>query len=168
MLNKVLARIVEVQEILESKGFPKFDIKTEIKTLKAGVAGSAYLHKNEIHISKEYLEEFSEEILKDTVAHEVCHLYVTNYKPFAKQHHGKEFRAFMNMLGLDGKTHHAMQLKQPIPDNTRLKTRFVYITNESKKIVHLTPQQHKKALTGIIYKANNEYITYTGKKHQFK
>lgn len=168
MLNKVLERVYQVQSILESNGFSKFDVKVEVKTLKSGVAGVAYIGRNEIHISKEYLTEFPEQVLNNTVAHEVCHLYVTRYKPLAKQHHGKEFRAFMNMLGLDGKTYHNMKLSNGVTKGTRTKTRFVYLTNETKRVVHLTPQQHKNALRGVVYKSTNEHITYTGKVYRFK
>lgn len=170
MLDSVIARIAEVQTILEAKGYPKFDIKVEIKTLAAGIAGSAYVHQKRIVLSQHFLKEHPDAMLKDTVAHEVCHLYTTHYKPFAKQAHGPEFRAFMGLLGLDGKTYHSMSLQNGPVRQKRIKIRYIYTSNQTGKTVYLTKQQHMKMNAGITrYMAKNgEHITFSGKIAEYK
>lgn len=170
MLDSVIARVAEVQTILAAKGFPKVDIKVEIKPLAAGVAGVAYVYQKRIALSQHFLKEHPESMLKETVAHEVCHVYTKHYKPFAKQAHGPEFRAFMSLLGLDGKTYHSMSLQNGPVRQKRIKTRFIYTSNQTGATVYLTKQQHMKMSFGIIrYMAKNgEDITYSGKIAEYK
>lgn len=156
-------RVAEVQGQLERLGYPKINVNAKIATLKPGVAGLAQRYGNTITISKEYLKENFDEVIHRTVAHEVCHLYVMAYKPMAKQAHGPEFRGFMALLGVDGSTHHNMERPDGMKRQTRTKTRFVYITERSKREVMLTSIQHKKASSGIKFLYKGESISFAKK-----
>jgi SprT protein len=144
MLDLVKNRVEKVQKKLASKGYPSFPIVSKVDSLKAGTAGIAHPLLRTITISKDYLRDNKEQVLKTTVAHEVCHLYVNMYFPRAKQHHGPEFRSLMNLLGLDGKTYHSMGIASGTVKRTRKVTRYVYKTADTGTIVKLTSQKHNK------------------------
>lgn len=137
-------RIDEVQAELESYGFKRFPLTFDVKKLKRGVSGVAHLAQGDMSFSIDYLKEHSATVIHNTVPHEICHHYVTYYYPMAKQHHGPEFRRLMNLLGLDGKTHHAMSLSNAPSRRKNKVTRYVYITKDSKTEILLTCNQHKK------------------------
>jgi predicted SprT family Zn-dependent metalloprotease len=163
----VMEKVEQVQETLARKGYPIINIDVIVKTLRTGVAGQAYNYKDQIDISKEYLEKHPDEIFGNTIPHEICHLYVRHYAKGYKQAHGPEFRRFMGLLGLAGATYHSMPR---IPTGVgKTKTRFVYITPTGRNI-ELTIGQHFKAQRGVIIttKDTNEIVIFTGKQVQFK
>ena len=152
-----------VDAIYNKLGHNKIDIDFEIKKLPPHVAGSAFPLSNKIEISPEYLSEFEDQILGRTVIHEVVHLYVNTYYPHTKQHHGKEFRFLMDLLGADSSTKHTMVLKNKTWA-TRTKKRAVYVLEESRRIVKISMIYHNKVLrdTSYQYRLNGERIIFTG------
>ena len=170
MMQIIQAKIDSVQSILESKGYSKFQFETIIGKLKPGMSGCAVLNSNKILLSIHYLNEFMDNIINDTLPHEICHLYVKRYFPFAKQHHGPEFRFLMNLLGLKGETYHRMQLKEGPVKAKRVKIRYVYVAESENKKVELTQMQHSKAISGIAtytLKTTGEKLKYTGEIRKF-
>lgn len=147
MFQAVLDKIEEVETKLEKLGFPKFGfgIQVEIGDLPPGVAGQCHYYANKVVISKAYLETNREEVINQTVPHEVVHLYVNRYfQP--KQAHGKEFRRLMVAIGCRPDTYHNMA--RPDSQTRRKMTKYVYICSSSGKSVNLSSQIHKKMLAG--------------------
>jgi predicted SprT family Zn-dependent metalloprotease len=167
MIEKVRARMVEVQDKLQKMGYPKFPLDISVDKLKRGVAGVAKMNAGKIIISVDYLKEFPEQVLTRTVAHEVCHHYVSKYIPQAKQFHGPEFRSLMKGLGVDHSTRHSMKLSG---SEVRRKTvkRWVYVT-PTGKFCYLTKQQHEKMSSGVAkYTMKGEYLSYINTIKEFK
>ncbi len=164
MNNQIQNKIDEVQNTLESFGLAKFGFSVAINTLKPGQAGCANTFWNKIILSADYIKEFADQVINVTLPHEICHLYINKYFPRAKQHHGPEFRRLMNLLGLDGKTYHTMQLANPTR-KTKTKTRYVYIAEKSNTLVNLTLGQHQKMVSGassFTLKTTGEKLKFTG------
>lgn len=168
MLPEFLNKIQETQNKLAKAGFPAMSINSKITKLSPGYAGMAYPIVNAVYISPDYLKEYPEQVLNVTVPHEVCHLYVDKYFPKAKQSHGPEFRFLMSLLGLPGKTYHSMKLSQT-QEGRRMKTRYIYISQKTKKEIQLTSHQHSK-IQGQPnrYSWKGELLVWSGKKVQFK
>ena len=177
MISMVMVRAEEVQDRLDRLGFPRFNIKFNITSLKSRTTGISYFEKNIVEISKHYLREHQEFILNVTVPHEICHLYVFKYFPDAKQCHGPQFRKMMSLLGLEGNTKHSLPiLKKGPTKNVRTKIRYVYVT-ESGKEKMLTQHEHKKAILGNFYckhdgesycKCGGEMMRFSKRKVKFK
>jgi len=167
MLEKVKARVVEVQKLLSKIGYPAMEITSSVKSLKAGCAGLARPHKKEIAISSDYLREHESETMQRTVAHEVCHVYVAHYFPFAKQAHGPEFRRLMNLLRLDSSTCHSMKLQNGPVRRKNTKIRYIYVSSMTNSKVRLTAAQHKKALMGVKFTFKGQAIKFTGQSETF-
>lgn len=163
-ISEIKAKVAEVQDKLEKKGFPRISVDIEIGKLGRGVAGTAYIKAGKIVISADYLREFPDRIVDVTVPHEICHLYVSKYHPKAKQHHGPEFKQIMRSIGLAGDTYHKMKLENGPVKQRRLKTRYIYTTGITGKEVKLTSQQHQKALNGATWSCKGEPLKYANKK----
>lgn len=165
-LNLVRARMIEVQDILESSGYPRINIEIKVvDDLPPKTSGTCSFGGSLIKISEAYLKMHEEEVLRTTVPHEVCHSYVNKYFPRAKQHHGPEWRSLMRLLGLRGDTYHTMEVPEPVRKNK--KVRFVYKT-DSGILVRLTHAKHKMAYGGTTFIATSSKerfgrMHYTGK-----
>jgi predicted SprT family Zn-dependent metalloprotease len=166
--HEIQKKVEEIQDKLLALGFPQIRMTAEIKKLGRGCAGRAYLGINCIHISPDYLKEFPEHVMNVTVPHEVVHLYVAKYFPRAKQAHGPEFRRLMRCIGLSGDTYHKMILSNAPPRQTRLKIRYMYITERTQKLIGLTPAQHQKAINGATFMCKGERLKFTNEKKEYK
>jgi predicted SprT family Zn-dependent metalloprotease len=167
-IQKVQAKVIETQEKLAALGYPKFDIKhVEVATLQRGVSGYAMPNQLKIQISADYLREFENRVLNQTVPHEVVHLYVSKYFPRAKQYHGREFRHLMGLLGLPTDTKHNMMLSTETSHARRVR-RFIYLTEQTKREIQLTIQQHNKmiknAQAGSYFTSKGEKLVWTTKE----
>lgn len=163
LVEKVVARVAEVQSRLAKCGYPSFPINSKVtKELKPGIAGQARYYGNEILINEFYMIEHEASVLHDTVAHEVCHLYQHKYIGHAKQAHGPEFRGLMNLLGLAGKTHHNMKLVNGPTKRHRTVTRYIY--TDAARVIEcgLTPKQHERALKGASFSCKGKKVFFTG------
>lgn len=161
MHEKLVAKMVEVQNKLEKFGYAKLPLRITVVKLRRGAAGTAYSHLNLIGISPDYLREHPDHVFNVTVAHEVCHHYVWKYKPHAKQNHGPEFRSLMRLLGLNGDTYHKLSLENAPKRPGRKKIRFVYETMVTGQKVKLTKNQHQKMV------ASNGAYSYRGEKLRY-
>lgn len=168
MLEKVEMRVIEVQKQLKAVGYPTVIIESIVAKLKPRVAGTANCFARVITISEDYLREHEAQTLHRTVAHEVCHIYTKYYFPFAKQAHGPEFRRLMDSIKVDSSTYHDMKLKDGPTIARKTKTRFLYKTVITGRVVNLTPQQHKKALRGVTFTSKGEKISFTGQTKTWK
>ena len=145
LVARVEAKIMEVQDKLAAKGWQGFGINYGIQVLKGGQAGIARVRQKTIVISGPYLKAHPEEVINVTVPHEICHLYVHHHFPNAKQHHGKEFRYFMNLLGLRGDTYHSLGLVEGQPK--RKFTKFEYQCSCGTKF-YIMPKMHQSIQRG--------------------
>ena len=167
--DEISNRIAFVQNRLQDYGYAPFKFQFEVGNLKSGCAGIAQPYSNRVVISRDYLKECTETTIKETIPHEICHLYTAKYFPFAKQAHGPEFRRLMNILGLEGKTYHSMKLANEPEKKTRKKYRYVYLSEVTKKECLLTSQQHSKMIAGTAiyrHKMTGEKIIFTGIKKE--
>jgi len=80
-----------------------------IEKLKGGAAGVAHIRDNLIKIDEDYFRENQNNIIFDTIPHEIAHFIVHAYYKNAKQNHGPEFRSVMQSIGLSGSTYHTME-----------------------------------------------------------
>lgn len=166
----IQTRIDDCREILEENGLPMIPIAFVIETIdKKNVAGRAH-YPSLITISKEYLEqpENTTEVIKQTVAHEIAHLYVYRYYRYSKQAHGPEFRKVMQMLGLQGRTYHNMKMKGSEIKQKQIK-RYIYLTEITKREIGLTSGQHKRQCECLHsvgesrYSSKGEKLTYASR-----
>lgn len=171
--HKVEAKVAEVKAKLATLGYADIPLKVKVCKLKGTYAGYATYATLEVAFDTEYLLNFEDEMLNETVPHEVVHHYIKKYYPRAKQAHGPEFRRLMRAIGAIGSTKHAMKLESKTK-NRRTKTRYIYITPTSKEIF-LTKKQHERHQAGlligkVIYYASKgkEPITFTGRMMQTK
>lgn len=161
-LEQVKAKVHQTQLALKAMGYQPFDIHVEIMQLPKGVAGMANIKLDKIRISSDFLADHENQTFARTIPHEVCHLYVKRYFPSAKQYHGKEFRMLMTRLGADPTTRHDLRLKGAVVKKHKV-VRFVYVTETSKEVVHLTKMQHDKACRGAAYRVEGEPIVFDNK-----
>lgn len=171
-MREIESKIQETQEKLAKYGYHPINVTWSIDKLKKGVAGAARYSTNHIKISEDFLREHSGHIFETTIPHEVCHLYVGEYYPRAKQHHGPEFRRLMNLLGLPGDTYHKLKLSND-SEGKRLKTRYIYTIKEPENSLRefkLTKGEHLKVLSGHgkFFSSDGKELVYTGKTIQYK
>ena len=170
MINLVNKKIAEVQKKLEDMGYKPLHIDASVKRLRAGCSGLAYPFYNRIEISSDYFKEFPVQIINRTVVHEVVHLYIGKYFPYAKQSHGPEFRNMMRRLGADCSTNHSMKLSSITAPVKKLKTvqRFIYETAISKKLLKLTATQHNKIQARpTAFTSRGEKLVFTNKVEKY-
>jgi len=144
---KVMAKVEEVKDKLEELGYARIDFYATVTRLKPGRSGEANYSYKRIQISSDYLREHEEQVMGRTVPHEVVHMYVHRYFPFAKQAHGPEFRRLMRLIKCDCSTRHDMRLIDGPVKNKYAKARFVYLSEKTSREIFLTPQQHQKMQT---------------------
>jgi len=167
MSIEISQRIVEVVNKLAKFGYAPIEFKFEVTNLPRGTAGTANILQNVVKFSDVYFKECKAEVLKETVPHEICHLYVAKYHPNAKQYHGREFRSMMRLLGCRGDTYHVMKSSE----GRKRKTvkRYVYTSAKTGQEVFLTPQKHTKEQHYRVfnrqgfYTYRGEFIHFTGK-----
>ena len=177
-IAEIIAQAEIYQNILQAQGYPKFYISFSVETLKPGVAGLALLTpyyttegkrvngiERIVKLSKEFLNEFPEEVMTRTLGHEIAHHYTFLYYPNAKQGHGPEFRKIMSILNLDSSTYHSMKLENGPKRIIRTKSRYIYRTVNSGYTVKLTKQQH---LNNERFSYKGEKLTYTGQMINYK
>jgi predicted SprT family Zn-dependent metalloprotease len=97
---------------------PRYDLVNK----DSGTAGFAY-YKGHVEFNLPFFCTHHDiEDLKETVAHELCHIVQFRIAKWAKQHHGPEFKYYMQSIGFAGSTYHTMsrkKAKQSIKDIAR-------------------------------------------------
>lgn len=97
----VQAKLQEVeQKAFSIFRFPIGIIRWEYNSnLPCKTAGLAYRSKVAFDLNPRYVESHSEQLLNETVPHEIGHLVCFKVYPYAKQGHGPEFRYILRRLG---------------------------------------------------------------------
>jgi len=176
-LNEMIQiEIAKTQATLKRYGLPTFDIPFSVTKMSKSKCIAFAHYAGHLEFNEAYFSHCEGFNYKETIAHEVCHLYQFKYFPHAKQGHGPEFRSLMRKCGYEGTTKAVVTGKAAMVSaaKTKTKTRHIYITANSKKEVMLTVQQHKKEQLHIQlfnrgrYNLRGEALTYTKKVKKFK
>jgi len=116
LINRVEDKILETFLLAEQKFGKVFELpKLSFELNSSHVAGQALLRSWKIKINPEFLEQYPDKIISRTVPHEVAHLVAYKVYPYAKQHHGPEWKSVAVKLGTEPTRCHSMHLpsKQP-------------------------------------------------------
>ena len=81
--------------------FPKYAIdEPQVDFFTLGTsAGKACIKENKISFNLMIMLDQPEEAFIQTIIHEFAHRIVSHHFPHAKQHHGREWKYFMHVLG---------------------------------------------------------------------
>jgi SprT protein len=104
--SQVESEISRCRKVLVEYGYDLPDIQT-FYYKNSRVAGESQ-GINRIHINSDLLNSHTEEMVKDTVPHELAHCLVHQYSPGAKPH-GPEWQRFMRLLGCEPVRCHEME-----------------------------------------------------------
>lgn len=103
--DRVEAKVKESLDILKEKGYGAHppEIKYDLKGHTAGMASADYIRVNaQILINP----EFTEDMINNTIPHEIAHVVVRQTWPSAKGH-GNEWKRMMYYLGLPAERCHS-------------------------------------------------------------
>jgi len=104
--KKVSVIAMEVRDSLDKHGLSPFKFEVQVTRLQTRCGGKAKYRSNTILLNSDYLREFGDEFLSDTLPHEIVHLYVGRYYGWGVQPHGREFKSLMRKLGADPSAYH--------------------------------------------------------------
>ncbi len=105
-------------------------------------------------IARDNWEEF-----ENTIIHEIAHLATIRLFPYAKQHHGPEFRRVMHHMGGSGATYH----NYDVSSVTTKQKRYVYACDCDTHA--LSGLKHARVKKGVVYhcKKCKATVKFTGK-----
>jgi len=165
-----------VKEIVEkgNKLFPRGRINYNELDIRFSLYGSSRLGyansaKKRLAFHKVLAETNTQEYIKDTVIHEVAHLYTSKIYPYA-QSHGREFKRICKALGGNGKRTSNMDTS----GLGQLKTRYVYECPVCGAQVNMTQRKHNRQQqcpSMYVHSKCKRYhkpLVWTGNKYQFR
>jgi len=133
---------------------------------KSAVSGKAYYDLHKVTFN-EILALENPETFMNTIAHEIAHLITHQVYPYAKQHHGPEFRSVMKVMGYVPNTYHTYNVESV--STRRVKTRFVYLCKSCGMEHRIAKPTHNKIqVLNTLYKCKcGGYIEFTGQEEKF-
>jgi SprT protein len=153
VLNEV-KRLIELGNSKFSRGKINFN-KIEIRfTLWGKVAGKAcYINDNDITLwfHPQLMERNINEYIRQTVGHEVAHLFQKKLYPLSNPH-GQEFKRVARALGNSGLRCHTLDTS----GIGKAKKRYEYRCPKCGKIYMITPYKHNRQQDKNI--CNGKYI----------
>jgi len=151
--NKVIDTLLLAQEKLKQN----FEIPIISFNLKSSrIAGLAYRNSWMIKINPAFLERFTEKTLIEVVPHEITHLLTYKLFPFAKQHHGPEWRNVNMRMGLALSRCHSMVLPEHKPYAYKCSCQTHFVSNIIRK--RISEGQRitcRKCKSGLVYLGKN-------------
>lgn len=121
---------------------------TIVYDVKGTTAGFAHYGKNEIRLNTELLYTHWDDMLHNTVPHEVAHIVAGQQYGFRIKPHGGEWALCMIALGLEPTRCHNYEVKK-----ARVHKRpFVYTCDCQEH--HVTALLHRRMLSGRTYHCN--------------
>lgn len=151
LMNRVTARKNECIKIAEKhfgRTFPHLAVKY---TLRGRTAGRAHLMSGFININSVLLVENVDEMINDTVGHEVAHMidYWVNGVNFywkgrrrCQDQHGENWKSIMRLLGQDPSRCHNMDTSNAV---VRKSTKHIWQCGCSEHVeMELGPKRHTK------------------------
>lgn len=164
--KQVMEKIDECMAIAR-KTWPHvtFDDPTVSYDLRGTTAGRAYDAKWLIKLNAVLLMENVDEMVNDTVPHELAHLLDGKLHPETRNSrvsvtrtgqvrrtkrslHGPTWKSIMRVLGVNPERTHSMDTTRA---RVRQTTRYPYICKCCTSEVLMGPKQHKRAQQGILY-----------------
>ncbi len=141
--TKILETIERAQQVFGREfHFPKIIYKDMGTT-----AGRAQYGTNTVWFSPTLFSQNVETYLARTVPHEIAHLVTDALYPFAKRHHGPEWKRVMQLLGVQDITRcHNYDVTSVA--NRRTGIRFLYACNCAGKQFEITTLIHKRIQGG--------------------
>jgi SprT protein len=95
---------------LEEKFGTKLRFPTIGFDIRGQVAGYAYWSKNKIRLNLKAFELEPEDMIENTVPHELAHLYARRHFGHRIKPHGNEWKTVMRALGIEAKRCHSYAL----------------------------------------------------------
>lgn len=142
---QVEQKVVECIQILSNKLNKPLRLPEVDYDLTGTTAGQAW-GATRIRINTALLHTDWDEMLNDTVPHEVAHCVVDQVWPHARtRSHGYEWQMVMRMLGLEPTRCHNMKVEK-VRKHPR---KYIYECNCGEKL--LTKTRHNKLQRGFIY-----------------
>ena len=129
--------------------FPKISVSLD---LKGTCAGKAYHWENRVKLNRFLLRQNPEEMVNQTLPHEIAHVITHIQYPFAQKSHGPEWQSVMRMFGLVPDTCHNYDTSNV--GTWKLK-RFEWLCPCGSK--PMTAIRHKRALKNIRERGNSGY-----------
>ena len=120
--------------------------------LKGTCAGKAYHWENRIKLNRFLLNQNPEEMINQTLPHEIAHVIAHIQYPFCKRGHGPEWRSVMRMFGLEPDRCHEFNTSNV--GTWKLK-RFEWLCPCGPKT--MAAIRHKRALKNIRERGNSGY-----------
>lgn len=151
LMPRLNAEKQRVLAIARDRGFNVDNVEVVVEGMSYNnrfSAGTYSTYFNKVTISMHYLVAHPDEVIGNTLSHEIAHAIVRRYFPDAKQAHGKEFRMIHRMLGGTGETYHHMANPEGIVESKRKMTKYVYPCPKCNHEYHVSPQTHKKLMAG--------------------
>ena len=128
--------------------------------------GYANWYKRRLSFHKILAETNTKEYIKDTVIHEVSHLFQKNIYPYSKPH-GREFQRICKALGGNGNR----TSNQNTKGMGRMKRRYIYTCPRCGKEIKLTTYKHNEEQRGTscyLCKTCRVKIKYTNTYFEFR
>jgi predicted SprT family Zn-dependent metalloprotease len=117
--------------------------KVKVTFIDSGFIAGSYRHLDYLFTFNRFFANQEKEKFNATIAHEVAHMVVKLKYPFAKQHHGKEFKMVMKSLGHIPRTYHSYDvINMPIPKRAKNRYQVKCICK-----VHLVSKQKLQEIT---------------------
>ena len=114
LYNSVEKKIAECISIIE-KRYSVFPHTVMVRyDLTGAIAGKAYCKDWRIRINYRLLEKNPDEMVNQTIPHEICHLLAWHY--LKGKGHGREWKHMMGLLGLSAKRCHSYDLQEAMPE----------------------------------------------------
>lgn len=144
--DQVIAKVHQVVDQLNRMLKTSIEYpKVSFEDLGPRTAGVARIRRHEVVFHPAYMSH--EHFEKETITHEVVHLFVPKVFPNFKQHHGPEFRRLMNAMGCTGNTYHNMG-RVETTKRTRVVSRFEYVCGCEGKVFQISATIHNRIKAG--------------------
>jgi len=145
--HRVFDKVAACLDKLEEKFGTELDFPKIEFDIKGQVAGYAYYRQNKIRLNPKAFELEPEDMMEDTVPHELAHLYARKHFGRGIKPHGREWKTIMRALGVEPKRCHSYAL----PKARKHKTHTVHC-EKCGKAFELTKIRINKMRKGTDYR----------------
>lgn len=110
VLDKINAKVAEIQARLSKLGLENFHITVRFADLREEVAAQADLGNAIIYVNKTYMEKHEATMLDEVIPHEVIHHHVYENYGIADDFHGEEFMKLCKAVDVKAFEYHTMHI----------------------------------------------------------
>ena len=149
MQEKVSQSVEYYINLASNKLNHTFKIPEISYNLRGTTAGQAWYSKWLIKINMVLLTENFDDMIQNTIGHEVAHLIARSISNYRIKPHGHEWKSVMRLLGLNPTRCHNYNT-----DNSKVRTvkRIPYVCETCGMDYNLTKIRHNKILKGVKYR----------------